>query len=366
MSLEGVKEFGRKHYVALIAFAVVVGFWLYTRRNKSSSAAAPSYAATPNIQYSVPTNGVSAGNGGSSFVDTTGGVGSVNQPGTTSSGVPSANPAVVPYISPSNNIALPSPDTQASAFGNPYSNGAPNSGGGIISAIQAAITGVPASTPSGGATTVDPAIVNTLQAARIPGALAALPSNDPYLTSDAYTSLQRGINQRICADNPNSPGCQVATATGELATGSPTTASEVYRATVYCEGNNFNAGFFGSAPDSTNCTGPNPNGGLVASLITQFIPQSQPSTWGANSAVGNLPANWNQLTRDQQDAWSHTGVVPPGTAPIQPPPATAPANAPPAGIANPTTITGGTAPTLNRNPVGSFLRRIIPSAVEVM
>jgi hypothetical protein len=342
----------KKHWVPIVAIGGGILVWIYLRRSQSQSVAPQTLAqgVTPQY-YTQPSSGDGSTPTGSVGVDVSPGA-TVTQPGTSGSGVPSSSPAIIPYISPTQTTSDPGAGSQGDSLTNPFSNqpnlnrgsdpfglaptvpqsgiaaynGPSQPGDNTISAIQAALTGNVASNPRGGATTVDPALVATLHAASLPGGLAMLPSNNPYLTSDAYTSLQRSIvNGPGCCqvDNmgnggPNSPCCQVSQATGETATGAPTAASEVYRASVYCEGNHFNAGFFGTAPDTANCTGPNANGSLIGSLIGQYIPTpSAAAPLQAGFGIGNLPPNWNSLTRAQQDAWSQTGVVPPATSTVQ-------------------------------------------------
>lgn len=349
-----ILEVLKKHWVPIAAIGGGILVWIYLRNSQSSSTAAPQTLAqgvTPQY-YTQPSSGGGVAPSGSTGVDVSP-TASVTQPSTSASGVPSSSPSIVPYISPSNVVSTPGSDTQLSATNNPYANQpnvnmgsdpfgiAPNipasaiaayngptkPGTSIISAIQAILTGKPSATPGGGATTADPALAAALSASQLPGGLAMLPSANPNLTSTAYTDLQRSqINGPGCCQvdsmgngGPNSPCCQVSQATGENVTGAPTAASKVYQASVYCEGNHFNAGFFGTAADTTNCSGPTANGNLIGDLIGQYIPSPSTQTSLPSQGIGNLPPNWNSLTRDQQNAWASTGIVPSATqAPTTP------------------------------------------------
>lgn len=102
------------------------------------------------------------------------------------------------------------------------------------------------------------------------GGTSLLESSDPYLNSPAFLASQQASEQAECNFDPTSPGCVVAEDTGELATGGPTAAGVAFTAGQYCEQDEFNSTYFGSAPDTINCNGSTPLTGAITAVAKEY------------------------------------------------------------------------------------------------
>lgn len=369
-----IAEFFKEHKLPLMIFGGVVVLYLYFRSSGASSTAAPAQNATAVPLCADGTyNCYSGGTVNSSApASSGGGTGtSVTPTPVTQYTGPVTATSPVTTSTPSTGATAPAANqsTQQAATANPYAinpsafiapnvapnaiaayNG-PNTGQPVISAIQAALSGKVSSTPGGGATSADPALLAALSVGQQPGGLAALPSQNPYLTSPGYTSLQQSIlaGPGCCTPDangnggPNSPCCQVSIATGEIGTGTPTAASEAYKGGSYCEQNAFNVTEFGYAPDTTNCNGTVPTGSFIAGLIAQFTgPGSATSSNGSTGA----PSGPQQAKAS------------PSTSPAYPtlnptPVSATPSNVQPPAQANSSPSQAPNYPTLSPVPIGN-------------
>lgn len=102
------------------------------------------------------------------------------------------------------------------------------------------------------------------------GGTSLLLSSDPYLNSPAFLASQQASEQAECNFDPTSPGCEVSEVTGELATGGPTAAGVAFTAGQYCEQDEFNSTYFGSAPDTANCNGSTPLAGAITGVAQEY------------------------------------------------------------------------------------------------
>jgi hypothetical protein len=102
------------------------------------------------------------------------------------------------------------------------------------------------------------------------GGTSLLQSSDPYFNSPAFLASQQASEEAECNFDPTSPGCEVSEVTGELATGGPTAAGVAFTAGQYCEQDQFNSTYFGSAPDTVNCNGSTPLSGAITGVAQEY------------------------------------------------------------------------------------------------
>jgi len=281
----------KKHWIAFTLLGGVILAYFYIRR--SSSGAQSQTAQT--LPYYYPTQSAAANNVGQVI------------PNPSSSGVPALVPQTIPYNSPSTQTVLaPAPQSVTLSTTNPFSSSP-------IPALNAKDNS---------------AAQVTLSVATSPGGLAALPYANLYLDQPNYEQTAASKYANECKLNPNSPACQVAVLTGEIGTGVETPASVALNAANFCEQNYANASIFGTATDPS-CQGTTPTPGLIASILRNTVGTPAPPTaTGPGFAVGNLPPNWNTLTRDQQSAYLATGIVPTSVITQNPTPTQTPIQTP--------------------------------------
>ncbi len=256
----------------LMIIGVIILYLYYRAKSAASSSSSTSDGSS--VQAYPQTYAVNPTSAGGGAITT--------QPGTSASGVSAYDPSVQPYVSPTATQAGPSPDTSHPGSQSiPYYSTTPGTTSNIPTDLSR-----PDVSFSDPAAAFAHAVATTPATATSPGGLDQIPMANSYLNSVGFRSSEAHDYQVECAAAPNSPACQVALVTGDIATGGGTRADVALNAANYCEQNQANASIFGLPVDTGNCNGADPNATLVNQMTQQGQPQPSTNTGGVGSMIG--------------------------------------------------------------------------------